>query len=102
MLQKISPPLRIGDIGDQVVNLQDALRFLVDKGKLEIDDPSEKEKLLSGLAGERERQFFGDTGTLPLIKLFQTVRGLSATGEIDQSTADVLNKLLQGLGAFGK
>lgn len=102
MVQKVFPPLRIGDNGEQVVNLQDALRFLVDKGRLKIDDPSEKERLLRGLSGERDRQTFGDNGTLLLVSLFQDQRGLSTTGEIDESTADALNQLLSVLGAFDR
>src|SRR5262249_28560642 len=100
MLHKIKPTLKMNDTGAEVVNLQDSLQFLVDKERLKIDDPSLKERLLRSLARERARQVFGDNGTFPLVKMFQTQQRLSETGVVDDPTATVLNKLLDGLGAF--
>lgn len=96
MLPRVSPPLRIGDQGDQVVNLQNALRLLVEEHKLKIDDPAEREKLLHGLARERDLQLFGDNGTLPLVQMFQDQAGLPPMGEIDEPTAEVINRVLSG------
>jgi hypothetical protein len=100
MLHKINPPLKMNDTGEEVVNLQDALRFLVDKERLKIDDPSLRERLLGALAIERDRQVFGDNDTYQLVRMFQTQQGLPETGVVDEPTANVLNKLLEGLGAF--
>jgi len=100
MLHKIKPPLKMNDTGEEVVNLQDALRFLVDKERLKIDDPSMRERLLGALAIERDRQVFGDNGTYQLVRMFQTQQGLPETGAVDEPTANLLNKLLDGLGAF--
>src|SRR5215217_5217614 len=98
MLRKITPTLKLNDAGEKVANLQDALRFLVDKERLKIDDPSIREKLLRGLASDRDRQVFGEKGTFPLVRIFQTLQGLSETGVVDEPTAQVLYKLLDGLG----
>src|SRR5262249_10935096 len=100
MLHKITPPLKVNNTGAEVVNLQDARRFLVDKEILKISDPSIREKLISAMSIERDRQVFGDKGTFQLVRMFQKQQGLSVTGEVDDSTAKVLNKLLEDLGAF--
>lgn len=39
---------------------------------------------------ELERQFFGET-TLEVVKQFQSQRGLPATGEVDERTAELIN-----------
>jgi Tc toxin complex TcA C-terminal TcB-binding domain/ABC toxin N-terminal region/Neuraminidase-like domain/Salmonella virulence plasmid 28.1kDa A protein len=98
MLRKITPPLKLNDTGDAIVNLQDALSLLIDKERLKIDDQEVREKLLRALAGERERQIFGDNGTFPLVKIFQTQQHLEPFGQVDAVTADALNKLLLELG----
>src|SRR5262252_2939534 len=100
MLHRVLPPLKIGASGAEVVNLQDALLFLVNKDRLKIDDPSLRERLLGALATERDLQVFGDNGTYQLVRMFQTQQGLAETGVVDEPTANVLNKLLEGLGAF--
>jgi len=55
MLHRVLPPLKIGASGAEVVNLQDALLFLVNKDRLKIDDPSLRERLLGALAKTRLR-----------------------------------------------
>src|SRR5262249_46474636 len=100
MLHRVLTPLKIGASGAEVVNLQDALLFLVNKDRLKIDDPSLRERLLGAMATERDRQVFGDNGTYQLVRMFQTQQGLPETGVVDEPTANVLNKLLEGLGAF--
>lgn len=98
MLHKITPTLKMNDAGEEVVNLQDALRLLVNKDRLKIGDPATEARLLRALAGERERQVFGHKGTLPLVKLFQTQQHLEPSGQVDAATADALNELLEELG----
>jgi hypothetical protein len=100
MPHKVSHPLKMSDNGVEVVNLQDALQLLIDKNKLLIEDPAAKERLLRALASERTRQVFGDNGTLRLVQLFQTQQQLRSTGEVDEITADMINKLLKELGAI--
>lgn len=100
MLHKISPTLKVSDRGAEVVNLQDALLLLIDRDRLSIDDPAFKEKLLISLTKERDLQVFGDNGTLILVQLLQKQYRLPDSNEVDQQTADALNKLLKELGAF--
>jgi receptor-binding and translocation channel-forming TcA subunit of Tc toxin/ABC toxin-like protein/neuraminidase-like protein len=100
MLHRITPTLKINDTGEEVANLQDALRLLVDKDRLKIEDLSTKETLLHELARERDSQFYGDGGTFQLVRRFQAQQRLSETGEVDAPTAGALNKLLEELGAI--
>lgn len=65
MLRKVSPGLKIGDKGSEVVNLRDVLQLLVDKAKLTTD------RLRGNFCGlADERQVFGDYGTFPLVGMF--------------------------------
>jgi peptidoglycan hydrolase-like protein with peptidoglycan-binding domain len=97
--QPISAPIKVNDQGPHVANLQDALRFLVERGKLDIPDPA-RGRILEALAREQARKLYGDVGTQLLVKVFQAQYQHPVTGEIDDETAAALNKLLQELGAF--
>src|SRR5215204_7604044 len=100
MPYKVLPVLRLSETGADVVNLQDALLLLIEREELIIDDPTLRRRLLRALAKEREQQFFGDGGTLPVVKLLQNQFELPDGGEVDLPTADVINKLLEKLGAL--
>jgi hypothetical protein len=98
-MQPISAPIQVTDQGPHVANLQDALRFFVERGKLDIPDPA-RGRILEALARERARELYGDGGTQLLVKGFQAQYHLPVTGEVDDATAAALNKLLKELGAF--
>ena len=101
-MNKVAAPITPGEAGPAVANLQDALLLLVESGRLIIDDDREKTTLLRSLARERKRQIFGDDGTLSLVRMLQSQHGLGEGGEVDRATADVLNKLLEDLGALDR
>jgi hypothetical protein len=64
-MDKIISPIKPADAGLQVANLQDALRFLLDRSAIRALEPpnrptaEELAKLAEGLAGEREQSVYG-------------------------------------------
>lgn len=96
------PPLHSNDRGDDVVNLQDALLFLLEKRRIDLPDERRRE-LEEQLRSERERQQYLD-GTIRAVTVFQEQNRerfhLEINGEVDQPTAEALNKLLIELNAF--
>jgi peptidoglycan hydrolase-like protein with peptidoglycan-binding domain len=97
-IEPISAPIKVNDRGPHVANLQDALRLLVERGKLDISALGTT--ILEVLARERTLELYGDDGTLLLVKGFQAQYQLPITGRVDDETAATLNKLLKELGAF--
>lgn len=98
-MHRVVTSLKVGDQGTAVGHLQDALRFLVENGKISIDK-RRKSKLLQDLAEERTTQVYGKGVTASLIKRFQKQYGLPESGEIDVSTAKILNNLMASLDAL--
>jgi len=98
-MHKVTAPLKTGDQRPEVLNLQDALRLLVDHGKLTVD-PATRDALLKAFDVERTQQVFGDKATSVLVRLFQAQYRLPATGEVDTATADLLNKVLKDPGVL--
>lgn len=97
-MQKIIAPLRPGDQGDAVANLQDALRLLVERGHIR-PDRAERASLLDALGQERsERVYAGATARL--VTLFRIQHGLDDLDWVDDAAAEALNKLLQELGVL--
>ncbi len=98
-MKSITSPLKTGDHGPEVVNLQDALSLLIDRGKLTLD-AAQRDKLLNDLKVERDRQMYGDAATFPLVRVFQAQYRLAPSGNVDPKTADALNAILKELGAL--
>jgi SepF-like predicted cell division protein (DUF552 family)/predicted kinase len=96
LLAPIVAPLRFGDRATEVVNLQTGLILIVEKQLLRID--SEAQKLyIEGLRQEQKGQIYNDF-TVKAVSIFQEQSQLNPTGEVDRSTADALNRVLQNLG----
>ncbi|HLN64615.1 MAG TPA: peptidoglycan-binding protein, partial [Symbiobacteriaceae bacterium] len=92
-------PLEPNMKGLAVVNLQDALLFLMEKGALLAYDEGLRKELTAGLQAERADQAYGDA-TAELVAYFQRERKLEASGYVDAATADAMNQVLQQLGAL--
>lgn len=96
----ITFPLRIGDKGSEIVNLQNGLLFLLRRGWFRLA-PQEQQKLEKILLDEQQRQFFSDNATYQLLKRFWEQTGVQPQIDgVDQATAEALNKVLRELGAF--
>jgi hypothetical protein len=98
-VNRIIAPLKPGDHGPEVGNLQDALNVLVDRGRI-APDPKIWDVALRNLAFERASQEYGARATYVLVHLFQTQHALPATGQVDPKTADTLNSVLEELGVL--
>lgn len=97
-MEKVTFPLKLQMQSEAVADLQDGLRFLLEKGFFQISD-TERQTFLSRLSGERSMMTYGDT-TNKLVGLFQSQQGLSSDGTVDEATAKALNAVLEALGAF--
>jgi Tc toxin complex TcA C-terminal TcB-binding domain/Neuraminidase-like domain len=104
----INAPIKVGDTGTQVANLQDALLALLATpgGKIiqALDSPNrptpEELKILKvGLEQERAQSLFGKA-TRQLIVYFQVQQGLgdNLDGTVEEKTAAKLNEILTSLG----
>lgn len=95
-MNKIIFPLKRRKRGASVGDLQDALQLFLDGGILLAGDEVARRELSEALQRERADQTFrGATNTL--VARFQEERGLQPTGEVDESTADAINVLLNEL-----
>jgi hypothetical protein len=95
-------PIQRGTQGAAVANLHEGLLFLV-RNQVGISD-NDRRTLEQGLASELREQAYKDW-TAHLVSLFQEQLAsrfkLIVNGDVDQATADALNKLLAELGAPG-
>ncbi|MCU0543437.1 MAG: neuraminidase-like domain-containing protein [Oscillatoriaceae cyanobacterium Prado104] len=99
-MSPITFPLRLGDKGSAIVNLQNGLLFLLRRQWFKLD-PREQQKLEKVLLEEQQRQFFSDNATYQLLKRFWEQTGIQPQIEgVDRATAEALNKVLKELGAF--
>jgi Neuraminidase-like domain/Putative peptidoglycan binding domain/Salmonella virulence plasmid 28.1kDa A protein len=93
------PDITFGDTGDHIVNLQDALLFLIDKGSIHVDNEDERDRLVAELRQDREQQTYrGGTGNMIIV-----LRGqydLEPGELVDAPTAELINRLLDEEGAF--
>ena len=97
-MNKVTFPIRQGDQGQPVVDLQEALLVLLDK-LLVSPDPAEANFLIEGVKAERQHFIFSDA-TRRTVDVFQGNNALPDSGEVDGHTADKINGLLQQLGAL--
>ena len=106
-MNRIIAPIKTGESGPQVANLQGALRLLLDRGVIRgLDSPDrptaeELAKLSAQLVDEEAQTVYGKT-TLRLIQIVQLQQGLgdNLRGVVESKTADRLNRLLEELGAL--
>ena len=94
------PPPDIGPNSsvDAVINLQDVLLLLIEKGIIQLPDP-ERQELSNALANERQESAYRDV-TAKLVTIFREQHGLEPGEIVDEHTAEALNSVLQELGAF--
>jgi hypothetical protein len=97
-MKPITPPLRPGDHGAEVANLQEGLVLLLNRQVIQTD-PAMRQELLHLLADESQAQVYRD-GTAKPVDIFQHQHHLHSTTEVDPPTADALNAALKELGAF--
>lgn len=97
-MNKIISPVDLNMDGFDVVNLQDALLLLIERGELKPPD-EEHAKLLRGLKSERKKSSYGKT-TAKLVALFRVKSGLGDGQDVDEKTAQALNEALGKLGVL--
>lgn len=104
----VHAPIQPGESGPQVVDLQDALSLLLDRGAIRSLDPPDSPsaadlaELRALIAEERAESTYGKA-TRQLVRIIQLQQGLGDDlgGVVDEQTATMLNRLVEGLGASG-
>src|SRR4051812_36526514 len=97
-MNRIAATTRVGDAGDAVANLHEALLFIVRTKPLRpsgLDADQWKAELATEIAA---RQF--GTRTTKLLNGIEIAFGLPVGEIVDERTADALNRVLDELGAF--
>ncbi|MCS6317965.1 MAG: hypothetical protein H8K05_09380, partial [Nitrospira sp.] len=92
-MRQIIFPLKQQMQGPTVLDLQDGLLFLLDRGLLLRENEGARRELAAALKQERERQTFAGV-TSKLVGTFQKEHGLQTTGEVDDRTAVTLNSVI--------
>jgi hypothetical protein len=96
-MRPILSPILFEDRCSAVGDLQFALQTLIGLDLFGGDDPAPVQELVTNIAPESARQFYGEV-TRKLVTLYQETRRLPANGEVDEETAKALNdELLQAL-----
>jgi hypothetical protein len=105
-MHKITAPLKAGDGGPEVANLQDVLLALLERQVIQpLVAPNrptleELQKLAEGLKQERSQSLFGKA-TQQLLIYYQVQQGLgdNLRGVVEDKTATKLNEWLESIGA---
>lgn len=92
-MNKITFPLKEGDKGSSVVNLQDALLVMLDRKTITPANPRLLAVWKRGLSSDRSNQTYGNT-TTAIVKKFQEDRHFRPDGIVGRQTAAAMNKLL--------
>ena len=100
-MNRVTFPLKQRMQGPEVANLQDTLKLMLERDVIKPKDPRAKLALLSGLASERTNQSYG-TNTYNVVKEFQEERHLRVSGEVNESTAAVINTQLREWGELNE
>ena len=97
---KNPPPPAIGPntAGEAVSNLQDALLLLIAKERIRLPDDPQRE-VETGLRRDRQQQVYS-SGTTRVVSLFRQQYQLDPGETVDERMAEILNRLLQELGAL--
>src|SRR5258707_769996 len=100
-MNPIESTIAPGQTGSAVSNFQECLRFLLEKkpDAFAFSTPESAQSLSTKIEQEQSSGKFEDA-TLESLRRFQKANQLEVTSAVDQPTADALNKLLEGLGAF--
>ncbi|MET8093018.1 neuraminidase-like domain-containing protein [Micromonospora sp. NPDC005220] len=98
-MNRIVPDLRPGMQSPQVADLQDGLLLILDRRVLDLPD-GDRAGLAKGVQTERRESAYRDT-TAKTVSIVQEQRRIEPTGAVDRATADLLNRILDELGAFG-
>lgn len=96
-MNKIVVGLKSGMAGSEITDLQLALQMCLTRGALLTNDPGRRQEFSDLLAREQADHTYRD-GTAKLVSIFQEEQRLPPTGEVDEATAAVLNKLLEQWG----
>ncbi|GLV54150.1 hypothetical protein KDH_09990 [Dictyobacter sp. S3.2.2.5] len=98
-MKPVISPLKAGDHGADVANLQAALLLLIDKGSIQLSE-AEVQTFKNLISQEQQAQIYKD-GTSKAVALFQQKQHLAqSTGTVDAPTAAALNQMLKDLGAL--
>jgi hypothetical protein len=100
-MQAIQATIKPEDTGPAVANLYAALHFLIDKDAFSFIDLSELNPLKDQLRSEETSGFYKGAA-VALVQQFQVQAGLGdgLAGVVEESTSDILNRLLKKYGAF--
>ncbi len=97
-MKPVVAPLSSGDRGTEVVNLQQGLTLLLNRGIIDVSQ-SEREELLKDLSNDMQEERYAD-GTAKIVLIFQQQQRLEASTAVDEPTAVALNSYLRASGAF--
>lgn len=100
-MNRVSFPLKNGERGQAVADLQDALLAFLERGAFLAHDEAARKQLTEAMRPERDRQTFGDH-TQETLRAYQKERGLDADGDVDEKTAHDINALLAELGLLDR
>jgi peptidoglycan hydrolase-like protein with peptidoglycan-binding domain len=95
-MNAVTAPLKSGQKGAAVTDLQVALQWLIDRAGVELSDAQKKEFTLL-LRRETAALTYG-SATAKLVSLFQHVAGLPTTGVVDAATAEAINRRVKDSG----
>lgn len=105
-MQPLTSPIRLNQSDAAVANLHFILLYLLKRlsglkqsGSTQVLSPKEQLQLILLVREEQAGRLFGPQ-TLAAIRILQVKHGLSASGEIDERGAKVLNKKVADMGGF--
>ena len=98
-MNKIVFPLQPGSEGAALDDLQAALELFLNRGKILPNDPDRRHEWLPVLQQERAQHSYGEMAS-SLVSIFQSERHLPNTGNVDVTTANSMNALLNELGVL--
>ena len=95
-MNKITFPLKQTMQGAAVADLHSALKLLLDRGILLRNDTATRSMLSVELQREATGQAYGSV-TAKAVSIFQEEQKLKVTGDVDEPTANAMNRLLDEL-----
>src|SRR5438105_7627847 len=95
-MRTVVAPLNPGSQGPAVIDLQAALRLLLDRGRIALADP-ERQEIDARLNEERAVKVYGVV-TRRLVMLFRVQYRLGDLDFVDDATATAMNAMLRELG----
>src|SRR2546428_4364399 len=95
-MNKITFPITSRTQGSKVRDLQVALQLFLERGLIMAGDEAHRPEALAALQRESAEQTYG-AATRKLVGIFQEERQLGGRGEVDEPTANAMNRLLDEL-----